>query len=89
MVNAAERPNTIEEVGPVLYPNMYTTIVILLLMSAWTLTAERLFSSLVHLSGFAFKHVHKDRTLDAERTTYQFRRVALTFRPNEGQGSYF
>ena len=26
MVNVAERPDTIQEINPVLYPNMYTTV---------------------------------------------------------------
>ena len=45
MVNVAERPNTIDdtiqEINPVLYLNMYTTVVILLVMSVSTATTQR------------------------------------------------
>ena len=45
MVNVAERPNTIDddmiqEINPVLYLNMYTTVVILLVMSVSTAAAD-------------------------------------------------
>ena len=47
MANVPERPNTlddtIQEVNPVLYPNVYTAVVILLVMSVSTVTAERSF----------------------------------------------
>ena len=44
MVNVTERPNTIDdmiqEINPVLYLNMYTTVVILLVMSVSTAAAD-------------------------------------------------
>ena len=50
MVNVAERSNTlddtIQEVNHGLYPNMYTAVVILLVMYASTATAERSFSAM-------------------------------------------
>ena len=71
-MNVADRPttldDTIEEINPVLYPNMYTAVVILLVMSALT-------------------HYDKAKTLLAECIVHQFSRVALAFRPNEGEGS--
>ena len=95
MVNVAERPNTlddtIQEINPVLCPNMYTAVVILLVMSVSpathllpcdaTVTTER-------LSRLALIHVHKNKTLDAECIIHQFSCIALTVHPNEGDGSY-
>ena len=82
MVNVAERPNTlddmIQEINLVLYPSMYTAVVILLMMSVSTVTAQ---CHLVprdttvineRLSGLALTYVHKDKTLDAERIIHQF-----------------
>ena len=53
MVNVAERPNptindTIQEINPLLFPNMYPTVVILLVMSVSAVTAERSFSAIQH-----------------------------------------
>ena len=39
------------------------------------------------LLGLALAHIHKDKTLDAERIIHQFSQLALTFRPKEGEGS--
>ena len=78
-MNVAERPNTlddtIQEINPDMYPNMYTTVVMLLVMPASSATAEC-------LSGLALMHVHKDKTLDVERNKKNIR-LALTIRPNE------
>ena len=51
MVNVAvERPNTIDdaifEINLILYSNMYTTVVILLVMSVSPVTADRSFSAM-------------------------------------------
>ena len=86
-----ERPDafddTILEINPGLYPNMYTAVVILLVMSVSTATAERSFSAMPHLknylrstmttermSGLALMHVHKDTVLEAECIIHQFTR---------------
>ena len=62
MVNVAERPNTlddtIQEIHLVLYSNMYTIVVIPLVVPYdVTVITER-------LSGLTLRHVHKDKTLD-------------------------
>ena len=50
MANVAEKPNTlddtIQEISPGLCPNMYTAVVILLVMSVSTATAERSFRAM-------------------------------------------
>ena len=66
MVNVAEKSNTrydtIEEINLFVYPNMYITVVILLVMSVSNATAERSFSAMR-------RHGDKNKTLDAERTS--------------------
>ena len=76
-MNAAERPgtldDTIQEINPDLYPNMYTAVVILMVISVLTATVERSFSAMRRLknylrstmttermSGLVLMHVHKD-----------------------------
>ena len=88
-MNATERPDTlddmIQEINPDLYPNMYTAIVLLLVMSVSTATTERSFSAMRRLknylrstmttermSGLAMLHFHKDTVLDAECIIHQF-----------------
>ena len=101
MANVVERPNTfddmIQEINPILCPNMYTAVVILLVMPVSTAKLPHQSSRLVScdatmrtecLSGLVLKHAHKDKTLDAELIIHQFSRSALTFHPNKGEGDY-
>ena len=86
--NAAERPDTlddtIQEINPDLYPNMYTAVVILMVMSVSTAMAERSFGTMRRLknylrsitttermSGLALMHIQKDTVLDAECIIHQ------------------
>ena len=79
--------STILEINPDLYPNMYTVVIVLMVMSVSTATANRPYSAMLHLknyqrstmitermSGLALMHVHKDTELDAERFIHQFSR---------------
>ena len=87
MMNVAERPNplddTIQEINPVLYSNIYTAVVILLVKSVSTVPAERSFSVMRR------HDVHKNKKLDAERIIHQFSRLALTFHPNVWLAEHF
>ena len=88
-VNVEEKPNTlddsIQEINPDLYPNLYAAVVILMVMPVSTATAERSFSAMrrlknylrstmttERLSGLALMHVHKNKPLDAARIVQQF-----------------
>ena len=65
---------------------MYTAVIVLMVMSVSTATANRPYSyaasqellrstmTTEHISGLAFLHVHKDTELEAERIIYQFSR---------------
>ena len=78
---------TILEINPDLYPSMYTAVIVLMVMSVSTATANRPYSAMLHLnnylrstmttermSGLALMHVHNDTELDAERIIHQFSR---------------
>ena len=80
MVNVAEKPDTLDA-------NMYTAVIVLMVMSVSTATANRPYSAMLHLKnyqrstmttermlGLALMHVHKDTELDAERIIHQFSR---------------
>ena len=77
--------DTIQEINQDLYPNIYTAVVILMVMSVSTATAERSFSAMrrlknylrstmttERLSGLALMHVHKDKPIDAASIIQQF-----------------
>ena len=51
-----------------------------------TATAERSFS-VMSVVGIDSYSCPQDKTLNEERIIYQFNRLALTFHPNEGEGS--
>ena len=75
--------STILEINPDIvrvYSNMYIAVIVLMVMSISTATADRPYSAMLHLknyqrsamttermSGLALMHVHKDTVLDAER----------------------
>ena len=79
--------STILEINPDLYHNIYTAVIVLMVMSVSTATANRPYSDMLHLKnyppstmitermlGLALMHVHKDTELDAERIIHQFSR---------------
>ena len=78
--------NTVQDINPDLKPNMYTAVIILVVMSVSTVTTERSFRAMRHLmnylpstvttegmSGLAW-HIHKDIEFDAECISRQFSR---------------
>ncbi|KAI0219579.1 hypothetical protein LSAT2_028885, partial [Lamellibrachia satsuma] len=77
--------DTIQEINPVLRPNMFTAADILLVTSVSTATTERPLSALRRLKkylrstvtterllGLVLTHAHEDMLLDAERIIHQF-----------------
>ena len=75
----------IQEINPDLYPNMYTAVMVLMVMSVSTATADRPYSAMLRLknylcstitsermSGLGLMHVHKDIEMDAECIIHQF-----------------
>ena len=79
--------DTIQEINPDLYPNMYTAVVMLVVMSESTTTTERFVSAMRRLniylgstmttesiSGLVLMHYGKDTELDEERIINQFSR---------------
>ena len=91
-VNVAERPDTLDdtilEINPGLYPNMYTAVIILMVMSVLTVMAERSLSAMRRLnnylrstmttermSGLALMHVQKCWMLNASFISSVVRRT--------------
>ena len=69
-MSVADRPDTLDDTSQEISPDQYPTcaVVILLVMSVSTATAERCVSAMRHstittesISGLVFMHVHKDR----------------------------
>ena len=90
IMNVAERQDTLDDtiqnINPDLYPNMYTAVIILMVMSVSTVTKEESSSAMRRLmtyirstvttegmSGLAL-HIHKDIEFDAECIIRQFSR---------------
>ena len=78
--------NMVQYISPDLNPNMYTAVIILVVMSVSTVMTERSFSTMLRLmnylrstmttegmSGLAL-HIHKDIEFDAECIIRQFSR---------------
>ena len=78
--------NMVQDINPDLNLNMYTAVIILMVMSVSTVTTERSFSAMrrlvnylrstmttVGMSGLAW-HIHKDIEFDAEGIICQFSR---------------
>ena len=76
----------VQDINPDLNPNMYTAVIILMVISVSTVTTERSFSAMRRLmnylrstmttegmSGLAL-HIHKDIEFDAECIIRQFSR---------------
>ena len=71
--------STIQEINPDLHPNMYTAVIILMVMSVSTATANRRATMITALYndngthvGLALMHIYKDTELDAECFIHQF-----------------
>ena len=53
MVNVAEKPDTLNySRNQPLYPNMYTAVIVLMVMSISTATANRPYSAMLHLKNY-------------------------------------
>ena len=78
--------NTVHDISPDLNPNMYTAVIILMVMSVSTVTTERSFSATRRLINYLRStmttegmselalHIHKDIEFDAECIIRQFSR---------------